>query len=610
MKETKKNQLFFDNFFQLTNSPTLRRLIGMLILTGIIPSLIIFTAMYSISSVVIQGKIQEHSKNTLLDTSKYISEIVSQVEDISLSISINSNVNTLLSSSNLSIGCINRSSLRNIIENTLKMNRSLLNMSYIETASDIIYAYILTEDISPYDIRIIDSEYEQPVLQKNGSVYWFGVEDHTIPETAPQRHTNCIRCASAIYDANGTQCIGILSMLVRTSAFTSCLQKEETNSQQFLLLLDHENQLIASNKEVTSELNEALLSLDLSKTNTTISLLGTPYLINTLPSIRTGWSIVNLIPKSDVTQGIQASKKLLLPLLLIPFASILLVYFFVKRLSRDLTPMLQTISQIKKGNLSVRVPSVQDTAIDIFGQTLNEALDNYHQVMLVSGQQKELLTVARLKILRGQLSPHFLYNTLDSINWMLLENGQIEISRIISDLGYILRYSIDESSDTVPLQKEIEVIQRYLTICQNRFESRLNYSICVSPPLVTYEIPRFLLQPIVENAIIHGIEKTTDDSILAIRCYATSQEVFIDITNSGPSMTPCQKAEILNSFSMSNAGNKHIGLKNVYERIQLFYGPEYGLTLLDMEPHGTIVRLRLPLPRDNKEVTSDKRLCD
>lgn len=610
MKNSKRHRSQSIHFSIFATSPTLRRLAAMLLLISILPALLIFGAMYTISSDMIQQEIQNHSRNALIDARSNVSDIISQAEDVVLGMAIDSNINTLLEEDRLSVGSSSRISLRNLMESTLKINRSILNMIYIETPKNTIYSFIIDEGIAPYDIRIFESEYEQWVRQKNGALYWFDLHESAFAGESSGSPSGYIRCASAIYDASGTRCIGIVSLFLKSSALKACLSDQYTDERQTILLLDQHNRLIASSKKVSDELENELLDVDLAAAGEEILLCGIPYLISSLGSESAGWQLVSLIPKSAVTKELSSTWRLLIPLLLLPCICVLLAYLFAANLIRSLKPMLETMNEIRNGNLTVRAPSLNDGAFDLVGQALNETLDKYQELVEFSGHQEALLTISRLKILRGQLSPHFLYNVLDSVNWMLLENGQYETSRIITDLGQILRYSINESSDTVPLYEEIAVIERYLSISQHRFESRLNYSIYVAPALADYQIPRFLLQPIVENAVVHGVEKSAACSTLTVRVYTSGDEVIIDISNDGPSIPPETKARILESFSHPGGTSTHIGLKNVYERIQLFYGPEYGLSLLDMEPQGTIIHLRLPAPHKSKEVTSVEGICD
>lgn len=599
MKKTRRPRSFPISLSTLFRSPTLRQLVFILLSISLIPALVIFFSMYSISSQLIQQEVQTHTRNTLVDARDNVNEVLRQTEDVAFGLAIDSNVNSLLTEDDLAIGSNRRASLRTLLESTLKTNRSILNMLFLETPENTVYTFTLAPKLSLHDICIIDSGYGQQVLQKGGAVYWFDLSNGVTG--SPLAEDGYIRCACAIYDASGRECLGILSLFVKTSALSGCLEGlNNPDQRQTILLLDQHNRIIASNQSVSEELAREIEAAQLSG-GEDITLCGTSYLFSSLDSENTGWKLVSLVSKSAAVEELHSTWRLTIPLLFLPFVCVILAYFFAGRLTRKLSPIVETMGEIKQGNLSVRTPPVNDNIFDLFGQTLNETLDQYHNLVVFSGHQEALLTITRLKLLRGQLSPHFLYNILDSINWMLLENGQYEISRIITDLGQILRYSINESSDTVPLREEIGIIERYLSVSQHRFESRLSYSIYVAPSLMDYQIPRFLLQPIVENAVIHGVEKTPAKSTLSIRCYASAEAVTIDISNDGPSIPPETKARILESFSQADGTSTHIGLKNVYQRIQLFYGTDYGLSLLDMEPQGSTIRLCLPPLPQSKE---------
>ena len=397
--------------------------------------------------------------------------------------------------------------------------------------------------------------------------------------------------------------MGILSLFVRTSVFKANISHlNGVTADQTLLLLDQNRRSLAASSPEGEALSAGIAGvqgdlLDMPQ----ITLDGTVYLSSALQDGDTGWYIVSLRPKDSVLQSMQSRTGMMLtPLLLVPLLCLLSTYLFSGQLSAAVSPLIGALHQIRDGDLSVRSPQINDKLLDLVVDSLNETLDKYNELVRQNSHQEVLLTISRLKILRGQLSPHFLYNTLDSVNWMLIENGQLEMSRIITDLGDLLRYSINESSETVPLREELDIIERYLSICKNRFEDRLSYDISVQAELREYLLPRFLLQPVVENAVVHGIEKCQEHGSIRIRCYCAEGTAVIDIANDGPSIS--QEVQTRLDLALRGGGEpgreapEHIGLLNVQERIRLFAGEGYGLQLLDAIPQGVIVRIRLPGP--------------
>ena len=202
-------------------------------------------------------------------------------------------------------------------------------------------------------------------------------------------------------------------------------------------------------------------------------------------------------------------------------------------------------------------------------------------------EEKMAQKTAEIKALQAQINPHFLYNTLDTINWMLLDRGEDDISDIIVNLGDLLKYSISGSSTEVPLKEEIKYIQSYLEIQKCRMEDRLEYSISIAENCMECRCPKLLLQPIVENAIKHGIEPLARGGKIEIEAFLGREGLNILLKDNGKGMEEEEIEKI-------QSGKANIGLNNVMKRIQLLYGPEYGIRILSKVSEGTEVDLRIP----------------
>jgi len=264
-----------------------------------------------------------------------------------------------------------------------------------------------------------------------------------------------------------------------------------------------------------------------------------------------------------------------------------------------LDPLLSTMKSVKEGNLTARVPEDFANELAIVGQVFNQTLDSYEELLKENYRKENLLTIARLHALQGQLSPHFISNTLDSINWTLIERQQYDISDALGKLAYLLRYSISGTNDMVALSEELNSIKCYLDICKVRFEDKLTYNIYIDASLNNMMIPRFLLQPLIENSIVHGIEKRNDNGQLIIKAYNDNRYTIIEIIDNGPGFSEEIKAFAENK-NLLKTSRKHIGLSNVLERFRLIYGSGYRIEFLDAVPEGARVRILLPLFKNKK----------
>ena len=218
-------------------------------------------------------------------------------------------------------------------------------------------------------------------------------------------------------------------------------------------------------------------------------------------------------------------------------------------------------------------------------------------------QQNILKTEAELKYLRSQINPHFLYNTLDSLTGLAAEHEDKEIIRFSKSLASIFRYSL-RGEDMVPLANELKMIDNYLLIQRMRFGTRLNVSSDIKEETMCILVPKMILQPIAENAIIHGIENTGKCCNVLISAYLSGMNLILTISNDGTPIPPEELMSIQERLSMPVADSidtrNRIGLVNVNARLRLSFGDEYGLKIESSE-HMTSVTLRIPITEQGNE---------
>ncbi|MDK2966387.1 sensor histidine kinase [Lacrimispora sp.] len=205
---------------------------------------------------------------------------------------------------------------------------------------------------------------------------------------------------------------------------------------------------------------------------------------------------------------------------------------------------------------------------------------------------------AQLKALENQMNPHFLYNTLESINWRAKSVGAKDISSMAENLGTLLRITLDQNSKEVPLRRELELIQCYMTIQKFRYENRLEYRITVPEYLYSCYVLKLTLQPLVENSIRYGLEENTEGCFIHILAECDTDTLYITIKNNGSAFED-NLLEKLKTSQVSPHGFG-IGLVNILQRMQLTYGEKYGLTLYN-ENEQAVARLAFPLVRKENE---------
>ena len=206
---------------------------------------------------------------------------------------------------------------------------------------------------------------------------------------------------------------------------------------------------------------------------------------------------------------------------------------------------------------------------------------------------------SELRALQAQINPHFLYNTLDSIIWMAEWGKTKEVVLMTSSLAKLLRQSISNQNELVRVEEEVEYTRSYLTIQKMRYKDKLEYDIQVSPEVLGQKIPKLVLQPLVENAIYHGIKYKEGKGIVQIEGWIGQKELILRISDDGIGMTEEQLAKIFEKRETDIRKNG-VGVLNVHERIQLYYGKDYGLRFSSTLGEGTVVEVRIPCEEGGK----------
>ena len=301
-----------------------------------------------------------------------------------------------------------------------------------------------------------------------------------------------------------------------------------------------------------------------------------------------GWRILSVIALDDIFPQIRILKEriylfVILALVLGMIISLLLAW----SVTQPLKQLSEEMGRIKSGNLDSKIESKRKDEVGILIDSYNYMIGEIKRLVNEVYEEKMAQKTAEIKALQAQINPHFLYNTLDTVNWMLLDRGEDDISDIILNLGDLMKYSISGSNNLVPLREEIKYVRSYLEIQKCRMEDRLDYSISVADNCIECKCPKLLLQPIVENAIKHGIEPLARSGRIEIEAFLGRGGLNILIKDNGKGM---EEEEIENIIS----GNANIGLNNVMKRIKLLYGQEYGLHIQSQKNEGTEVDLSIP----------------
>jgi len=306
-----------------------------------------------------------------------------------------------------------------------------------------------------------------------------------------------------------------------------------------------------------------------------------------------GWNIVGV---SYLDELVANKGEMRLSFLVLGLAGLLLAlaasFVLSRKLSRPIQELQEYMKEVEKGNFDIQVPVDGTREIGRLARTFNLMVQQIKALMSQVVREQEFKRKSELSALQSQINPHFLYNTLDSIIWMAEAKKSEEVVLMTSALARLFRASIGKGRETVPVRTEVEHITNYLTIQQMRYRDKLNFRIDVSQDVLHCRTLKILLQPLVENAIYHGIKHKPGPGLVVVEGEAIGDDLVFRVADDGVGMERDKLRTILDKADGDD--RKGVGVANVHERIQLYFGSRYGLRY-DSEPdRGTTVTVTLP----------------
>lgn len=412
--------------------------------------------------------------------------------------------------------------------------------------------------------------------------------------------------AKAVQDPQTGEVLGVILLDIRHDIIQNSINSVTIGEKGFVFVTDEEDNI------VYTPVNDIVYRVNPKWTRAeepmSVQIGGGSYQIRSELSPYTGWRTVGVFSMDEVMSSVNTIVYILLACVII---SLVLVIFASVQLSRSLTSPIfklrRLMKQAESGNLNVRFNGRYNDEIGELGQSFNTMIARINDlIQMVYVEQKNKRT-AEMKSLQEQIKPHFLYNTLDTISWMARDYDAEDIVHLVDALTNMFRIGLSHGKDIITVKEEITHVSNYLYIQKIRYKDKLNYEIYVEESLYAIEVPKLILQPLVENAIYHGIKAKRGSGTIFITGEPADENLLFTVRDNGAGM-PQEKVDEINRL-MSERGvldeQKSFGLFYIRERIQLCYGEGYGVHVESSLGKGTCVTITLPLDRQAKKMDEE-----
>lgn len=309
---------------------------------------------------------------------------------------------------------------------------------------------------------------------------------------------------------------------------------------------------------------------------------------------RSDWKIVGVCFADEmITNKVEAlAKNLIIISIGVLFVTILAGGIFSKLFSKPANDLAKAMQKFENDTDKFVFEPIEGTAeITSLTESFEHMVLQIQELVEKVRQEEISLRKTELKALQAQINPHFLYNTLDAIAWMCEEERHKDAVEMVNALARLFRISISRGHELISIEKEIEHAKSYLKIQNFRYKNQFTYDFEVDDTCLSYLCNKITLQPIIENAIYHGIDRMVDEGRIEIRIFPDHEKIVFEVEDNGVGMTEEQCQEILQKDSGDKAG---IGIKNVNDRIKIYFGEEYGITIRSELDEGTCVTITMP----------------
>ncbi|GAA0807332.1 sensor histidine kinase [Faecalicatena orotica] len=575
-----------------------------------------FSALMVIAVLIFLFIALNYTKNSIYENSiNYTSQIIKQVNyDIDSYVKYLENISFIVStSSDVSNYLYNEG--QTDMEREEEKERILSQFKTImDSRSDIYNIAVVAnngrsilndgEDEFTEYINVRDQDWYKAALEaKDGTA----ISSSHVQNAIKSSYKWVITLSKALINYNNAQNEGVFFVDLNYTSISELCNNNNIGNKGYIFILDEDGNIIYHPKQqlmygglITENVDDIMACKE--------NYFNTGDKIYTISkSDKTGWTVVGAANTSELLKNNKQAQMMYLLVAAVLLLGVILISSIIAReITRPIRQLRDSMSMVEEGQFDkANVAVTAKNEIGSLSKSFNVMTERIHTLMEQNVYEQKQKRKNEMKALQAQINPHFLYNTLDSIIWMSEAGQNEEVVLMTSALAKLLRQSISNDREQVTVAEEIEYVRSYLTIQKMRYKDKLEYSIEVSPEINHIMIIKFALQPLVENAIYHGLKYKETKGNLNIRGYERGDKAYITIADDGVGMDEDVLEHIFDETMKEHKSNG-VGVPNVQKRLQLYYGPEYGISYISRKGVGTVATVTVPLNSRVDDEETDK----
>lgn len=417
--------------------------------------------------------------------------------------------------------------------------------------------------------------------------------------------------------SNGTSTLGVLLVDMNYSSIEQILKKANVgNSSEYVYLIDGKGEIIYHPRQ-------KLIYTDLYQENnieaagyedgsTEEIFQGEKRLVTVKTVSYTGWKIVSVVPMSSFDMGMTGTKYFVIMLVTVSMLAVILLNQLVSAsIAMPLKKLNNSVKEWETGNMNPSIYIGGSMEVEHLGCTLRSTVEQIRQLMQDIVVEQEEKRKSELDALQSQINPHFLYNTLDSIVWMIEGERYEDAVFMITQLASLFRISLSRGKTVISVEDELKHARNYMNIQKVRYKNIFEVRFDIDPEILQCCTVKLVVQPLLENAIYYGVECMDGDGEIDVNGYRREDDIYIEVRDNGLGIPENEVEQLLKENNRVHKRGSGVGLLNVHNRIRLRFGEEYGLEIESEPDEGTTVRIHLPYivytPEEQERLESGRK---
>ncbi|MGM0873226.1 MAG: cache domain-containing sensor histidine kinase [Bacillota bacterium] len=592
--------------FKLNNFPIRHKLIVLLLLISILPSIGLGLLIGFTVERIIDKQATQHTLQLIGQVNKTLEFYASNMQNISYLLSMDPEIKKFL---------YQQEADSNQIENEQYAIRQFmqgLSTLYPEVAGILVVNsngnYISNELYSRSDQSLTEESWYEEAVKNEGIFKIVGhPTERNLASHVNYKDNEVVSVVRSIIDPETQQVKGVVLIDLKLRVIAEASKNVRLGKSGYLMVIDENGEEIyAPNEPLINEIPKSLLNSDDSGSfSQQIDGNTLQFIYQKLPF--TNWTTVGIFSTEESVVEVRTIHFYVICFVFfVCLFGVTASYYLSNSMSKPIAQLISFMKKVESGKLTIRYKGDRKDEIGMLGRSFNKMIAKINDLISLTERQERQKREAELRSLQAHIKPHFLYNTLDTINWMARKRGADDVAEVVASLSRLFRIGLSKGNDIILLTEEITHIQSYLKIQKARYRDKLNYTITIDANIHDVTILKLVLQPIVENAIYHGIKERRGAGHIDIHATEEGGNLVLTVTDDGKGI-PSDKLQILMEkmdtlYAIKEEKGKPIdfgyGMMNVQARIKLTYGDQYGLTITSELGEGTNVTITLPIQKN------------